>query len=162
MKIKERGIFISFGLGGHYIVLKGQYNGTLSGYDSPESFEAALVGGRYVERDLEGAPVVDIRAVVEDKPSLAYRAPLCGYDLADDEIDRCPEPSDIMATAMREGGGTFGAFLGLQALHQVTTPKEPGPLDSVSPRRLRDYWAGHGARTGRIDGNKITWDEATP
>lgn len=156
--MKEKGIFISFGLGGHYIVLKGKYNGTLSGYDDPESFQCALAGGRYVERDLEGAPVVDIRAVVEEKPGLAYRAPLCGYDLQDDEVDRCPEPSDIFASAMREQGGTFGVFLGLQALHQVTTPKELGPLDQVSPRRLRDYWAAHGARTGRITGNHITWD----
>jgi hypothetical protein len=157
--MKERGVFVSFGLGGHHICLKGEYNGTLSGYDSPESFEKAMQGGRYAERDLEGAPVVDIRAVVEDHPGLAYRAPLCSVNLEGNQIDRCPEPSDIMRLAMKEQGGSFNTFLQLQTLHEKTTQaQEPGPLDSVSPQRLLAYWKGHGARTGRIQNNQIMWE----
>jgi hypothetical protein len=155
--MKEKGLFVSFGLGGHYIVVKGKYNGTLSGYDDPSSFITAMKAGRHVERDLEGAPVVDIREAIDRNPGLAYRAPMCGYDLEGDEVDRCPEPSDIMATAMREQGGSFGALLGLQAL-QSKVSKEPGPLDQVSPKRLVDYWKGHGARVGRIIGNEIIWE----
>ena len=78
----KKAFLICFGLGGHSVETAETWKdgtrvkGTLSGYDSPESFERALARGEKAEYPpLAGVPVLDQRAVLRADPMLSVRSP---------------------------------------------------------------------------------------
>ncbi|MFA5240356.1 MAG: hypothetical protein WC476_11715 [Phycisphaerae bacterium] len=150
----EKGYIVSFGLGGHYI--SGE-NWMLSGYESPESFVDQIKTGHYEKYDLAGALVIDLRAVVEKKPALAFLAPMVSVKLTGEQVDRIKKETideSLMCKAMMtDTGNQYGTLLKMQSIS-----KEPGPLDMISPEGLVKWWKDRGARTGKLNGNIIDWD----
>ena len=158
-----------FGLGGHVIdftsssdyvqpdgTVAGPNKCTLSGYDSPESFERSLKEGKKsTVGSLAGVPVLDKRAILREKPSLAIRAPLLDVSVKDGEIDRFDAKTARNMLPFMDSG-----FRGMAALGIVGAKGDgPGPLDSVSVRDYIAWWSKNGARTGRMsdDGLSIVW-----
>jgi hypothetical protein len=165
MRQKAIGKLVFFGLAGHCIELapymEGTLNygqGSLSGYDNPERFEKELASGHYADYELEGALVIDKRAVLEENPGLSWKSPMCSVSIVDDlEIKRCPEVDPIMASAMR--GNQFGTLIAMQAIgYGKEKPTDPGLLDDISPRAYCRWWHKYGARLGQIRNNSIVWD----
>jgi len=105
----------------------------------------------------EGAIVVDMREAVETAEGYfwAIRGPMADIGLSDETVDRCPNPSSIFANAVADN--QFGTLLILQKA--CTGSGEPGPLDSVSPRRYAQGWKARGARIGTIRNNAIVWED---
>ncbi len=139
---------VKFGNGGSTVYYSRHH--TCSGYDRPETWKP---GSDIVP---DGCPVVDVRAAVETPSGYrwVFNGPMVDVDL-ESGIDRCPQPSALMATAMISGGSEFGQLMLLQA---VSDPSEAGPLDSVDIATYLDGWREHGARTGQVLDGAIVWD----
>lgn len=154
-----------FGLGGHCIEFAsertshGSSKSSISGYDSPESFEPTK--SVYSDTEFEGTPVIDKCAVLTRKPFLAIKSPLVNVDLADGEEDRLSTAElqgSIVGQAVMSGPpNEFGTFAALQVRHNKTS-FEPGPLDSISVPAFIEWWRSHGARIGTIHDNTIHWE----
>ena len=162
MQPKEKARLITFGKGGHQVYFKsikrdgGSSQSTLSGYDSPERFEREL--SKRSDYDFDGAPVVDMIAVVTLRLSLL--CPIPDPDLEEGEVSRIGSlEGNIMVDAMkREPGNTYGMLAVAQQAH-ASQSTEPGPLDKVSVPAYVAYWRNAGARIGRVTGTTITWEE---
>ena len=144
---------VHFGRGGDTVhFAKGH---ECSGYGSPENPHAACNHGDTVIPD--GCPVVDVREAVETTEGYkwVFKGPMVNVDLADDEVDECPIPSPLFASAMVEGGGSFGGLLAIHAAQRAV--KQRSGLDSVSIREYLDGWREHGARIGEYQNGKIVW-----
>lgn len=158
----KRAFLICFGLGGHSVETAETYKdgtrvkGSLSGYDSPESFERALAHGEKAEYPpLGGVPVLDQRRVLRANPMLSVRSPLVDVDLAEGTVDRLDT-----AAAQRMLPGLSGGFDTLAAAALAHAGKlEPGPLDGVSVADFIAWWVSRDARLGRMDetGTRIVW-----
>ena len=156
---KEQVAVISFGLAGHSMTMPGS---VLSGYEKPETFERRLAAGAYANYQIDGALVIDKTPALETRPFLAYQSPLVSANLTGASVNTCPQPDPLFTAAVLEDpGNAFAGLLALQTCHQITNP-EPGPLDFVSPVAYAEWWRDHGARIGRMNGQRIEWEVDTP
>jgi len=165
----EKPGIVTFGLGGHHVSMyprkvgECKYGqGSISGYEDPESFVARFAKPRQGCTDdlpgfYEGCPVIDLRAAVTKDWRLAIAAPLVGLTLDDEEVDQCPTPSAMFAGAVADNG--FGTLLRIHKAARSIAPKQPGPLDSVSVPKFIEWWRSRGARIGVIKSEQIVWED---
>lgn len=147
---------VTFGDGGDMVYLGG--GSTCSGYGSPERPHAAAPGDDKAFPD--GTPAIDKRPALATDAGyrLVFRGPMVDVDLPTGEVDRCPQPSDIMAVAMMtDPGNEFGALLGLQAASRARKDAV-GPLDSADILTYVEMWRAVGARIGSYKGGVIVWE----
>jgi hypothetical protein len=139
---------VTFGAGGDIAYLGS--GSTCSGYGDPDNPHAA-------EGAPEGTPAIDMRNAKHSKEGIAMSVmgPMVDVDLADDEIDRCPTPSNLMAGAMKDSH--YGTMMALQAGHKQTSDKA-GPLDKVSTNEYIRLWRIAGARIGHVYRDGIVWE----
>lgn len=141
---------VSFGLGGSGIEFmpegeQGNITSHQSGYSSPDNFF-----GDNREGNFEGVPVIDKKEAVRKNPSLAITMPMVSTKLKDDEVNECPEPSDVMLF------GLGGAFKALAIRKKVD--KQFSGLDMVSIKTYIRLWREQGARIGVIKNKKFVWE----
>jgi hypothetical protein len=127
-------LLVTFGRGGDTVYCSDRY---ISGYGSPENPHAAAPNEGKIFPD--GTPAIDVCKAVETNIGFRYAisGPLLDVNLHDGEINECPDPSPIFASAV----------------------KLIGPLDSVG---IVDYirgWKEHGARIGAYKNNRIIWED---
>lgn len=160
----KEAFLISFGLGGHGVDTRETWGegsvskGNISGYDSPESFERALIRGEKNEYPpLSGIPVLDKRAALQKNPAFSFKSPLVDVDLQEGEIDRIN--TDSARTMLPGLSGGFETLAALAIAHEGKS--EPGPLDSVSVSDYVRWWRERGARLGHMDktGTRIIWED---
>lgn len=153
---------IEFGLGGHrieYAPRAGYGQCSCSGYESPESFERREASCNDPENIPDGIPVIDKRAVLEQRPGLAWSEPMVDTGLAPSQVDACPSPSSLMAAAMvGSPGNQFGAMLVGHRAAKGSNPNEPGPLDSIAVIDSVNRWRSHGAQIGHWCQGRIVWE----
>ena len=145
---------VTFGVGGDGVELgKGSH---ISGYGNPDRPHASAPSDTLMIPD--GCPAIDMRPAVEsgDGVKLAISGPMVNVDLADDDVDRCPEPSALMGVAM--AGNAYGTMLAVQKVSRLADPVKPGPLDKVSVKVYIGLWRDAGARIGHYMGGSIVWD----
>jgi len=152
--MKERKCFmITFGLGGHGMELESlvpcapcsPYS-HLSGYSTPETFKFT----EYEKFDLEGCVVIDKREVLDKNPGLAVSMPMCGHET------KKFNPDDISEMMM------FGLQGEFKTLAQLAKTGNFSGLDFVSPELYAELWRQHGARIGKVEGDKIVWEGELP
>lgn len=161
---KETPKLVSFGKAGHSVYFArvkdtdhSSYSSKETGYDDPETFFAPSKWWAHTwmeQRDssqYEGCAWVNIREAVETEAGLkmVFRGPMVDVDLEDGQVDRCPQPSDLMASAMTSSPNEFGNLLILQAASRALKQKA-GPLDSVSIAEYLALWKAAGAKVGTI------------
>lgn len=153
MKTKETCRLLSFGHGGHaeFYTKRGNTKGSLSGYDKPENWEPRE------NTDYSNCIVINKIPALDTSEGYAYvfTGPMVDADLEGDEINECPKPSEILTEALQ--GNDFGKLLNLNEAQRMTGNK-PSALDGVSPEAYARGWKELGAQVGRIEGNKIVWD----
>lgn len=153
----ERVTLLGFGLGGHHeerTPLRSKVAGCscLSGYDCPETWTPDP------KSDYTGALVLDKRPAINHSWSLAIQSPIYGRDLAPDAFERLDR--DVMTGPVATAIAENNSVMTLAIAGQLKTPKgEPGPMDRVGRNVYSAWWRRHGARTGRIEGDRIIWDD---
>lgn len=152
---------VVFGKAGHSVYYKRDAgNGSCheSGYDDPENFfsPSKWWAHDYMEQrdstQYEGVRWINMREAVETEAGYrqVFRGPMVDVDLEPGQVDACPEPSPIMASAMiGDPGNDFGKLLVLQKAHTMTK-RTPGPLDSVDTEEYCRLWKAVGAKVGTI------------
>jgi len=162
--VSEPGKLISFGVAGH--VIHFGHGKRLEGYETPESFfrPSRWWAHDYATREdpapWEGVAWVDKRDAIETDEGYrwVFRGPMVNVDLPPGGVHRCPDlAGSIMAAAMIQDGGTFGALLTAQEVHRATAAT-PGPLDDVDVETYLAGWKAHGARVGHIRGGLFVED----
>ena len=151
----ETAKLVTFGRGGDTVYYSA--NSRCEGHGSPEQPHAARCDdGRTIP---DGCPVIDMLPAVQTAEGVRWviRGPMVNVDLPDGEISRCPQPSDLLASALVAAGGELGVLLVLQA-GQRANGQQPGPLDSVSVDDYVRGWRAVGARIGRYLGDQIVWE----
>ena len=146
---------LSFGLGGHSVSYpqEGYSNCSLSGYDSPESFQLEMDRGKYAsEFDYSKCVVIDKRAILRSDPRLSIASPLLKVELAPGTVERFVD-RETAARMLPSLGGAF-AFLACAAV----VDKQYSGLDYVATDVYAAIWRKNGARMGRIVNNKIVWE----
>jgi hypothetical protein len=132
--------------------------GRLRGYRDPETWRPEH--GDYPDH----TPVVDIRAVVEARPSLAIASPMLKTYLRRGEVERFGEilASDTNGTAsmMLEAlAGGNDAQRGMAALATIAaSDQEFGGLDNIGVDDYVEWWRARGARIGEIIDGAIVWN----
>jgi hypothetical protein len=81
---------------------------------------------------------------------------MVNVDLANGQVDQCPEPSEIFAEAV--AGNPFGRLLALQGA-QRTRQIRACSLDFVSIAEYLAGWRERGARIGEYRAGTIVWCE---
>jgi hypothetical protein len=147
---------VTFGNGGDTVYYSALRTG--HGYGNPESPHAADPERHNIP---DGTPVIDKREAVNTPEGLklSISGPMVNVDLEMGEVERCPEPSAILAAGMRAQGGACDSLLKLQAAHRALDDDEPGPLDSVSIPQYCMLWRAVGARLGTYMNGQIEWSE---
>lgn len=112
-----------------------------------------------------GALVLDKRAVLEQRPGLAFSSPLPDGKLAAGQIDRLDTRGSMVAaafTAPDAPRNAFGDLLGLAAAVRIARPAMAGPLDRVGLADFAAWWRFHGARVGfwNAERNAVDWEPA--
>lgn len=153
----ERVTLLGFGLGGHHeertpLRRVAGCSSCLSGYASPETWTPDP------KSDYTDALVIDKRPAINRSWSLAIQAPIYGRDLAPDAIERLDR--DVMTGPVATAVAENSSVMTMAIAGQLKTPKgEPGPMDRVGRKVYSAWWRRHGARTGRIEGDRIIWDD---
>jgi hypothetical protein len=144
---------MSFGLGGNSGEGVSDSGGCFSSswyLSSPDQF-FECIPEYYSPREVDGCLVVDKRAVLEERPGLAYRSPMSKATLQDGQTRRFRDIGDIedsiVLKAFAEGDSTQRGLAALAAVSLVTSD-EPAPLDYLSPVAYAAWWRKHGARVG--------------
>jgi hypothetical protein len=161
---KNRVLLLTFGLGGHQAYLapeEGFGQGTISGYDSPESFWRNRRANE--EDDYEGAVVIDKCGLLNRSPkavALVMRAPMVDTRLKAGECTECPDLANslVAQAVMSDPGNGFGQ-IARYSLAQGKTDKRNG-LDSVSVEEYTDYWRAAGARIGKVVNGSYEWEDS--
>lgn len=156
MRGKSNYSVVTFGLGGYHAE-KSDGLGMLSGYSDPTYFERELADPeRLTSFDFEGAIVIDIRAVVTERPLLAITSPMCNPRLKPGTVDKFNQRVDlsdpITKAIVNETTRTSPGLRLAVAAHKF------GSLDMVAVDIYTEFWRGHGARVGRIEGQHIAWE----
>jgi hypothetical protein len=144
----EKVVLVQFGLGGHSIIFN-RKGSSLSGYSNPENFFQ-----ENKEIIANNTPVIDKRSILEISPFLAFQSPLIDPTLQDNQIDKCPQPSEAMAFGL---SGSFQTLLLLQEHHKMQS-KEAGPLDSIGINDFINWWRSKGAKIGKVVNNSFVWE----
>jgi hypothetical protein len=154
MSKSDRIFVMSFGLGGNSgdgITSSGNVYSSSWYLKGPDEF-VKLIPDHYDPGEVDGCLVVDKRAVLEQTPGLAFRAPMCNARLDEGEIDRFREIKDVGSSlvlqAFAQGDGQQRSLAALAAISIADTSKQPGPLDYVGPVAYAAWWREHGARVG--------------
>jgi hypothetical protein len=144
---------VSFGLGGNDADRVSDSGNTFTSswyLNSPEQF-LECIPGHYDPSEVDGCLVVDKRAVLDRKPGLAYRAPMCKATLHDGETDRFRDireiEDSIVLKAFADGDAQQRTLAALAAVSLVPND-EPAPLDFISPVAYAAWWRKHGAHVG--------------
>jgi len=139
---------ITFGQGGHTLYY-GQGT-TLSGYDRPDDFTGE---GETIP---DGTLALDKRDAIDTPEGYRWvlKGPMVNVDLPDGQIDACPAPSPLFASAVAEN--SYGTLLALNEAHSEPTA---GPLDSVSISEYVAGWVARGARIGTYHNGQIVWED---
>lgn len=145
---------ITFGLGGYHAEAG---NCTLSGHSGPEQWEKGLTDEEKAQ-EFAGAFVLDIRELVTHKPALGIICPMHKPTLKPGEVDRYGERVDLSDTISQ--AITRELCKHSPAARVAIATYKLGSLDQVATDIYVDWWRGHGARVGRVDGHKITWEGA--
>lgn len=107
----------------------------------------------------EGVPFIDMCPALVTKEGLrmVLSGPMVKVDLADEEVDICPEPSGMMAAGlMGQRDKTFAAMLGLHKASKKSGKYSGlGPLDSVSTKQYMELWREAGGTVGYIRDGKF-------
>src|SRR5262249_35755922 len=102
--------------------------------------------------EVDGCLIIDKRAVLEEKPGLAYRSPMCNATLGDNGISRFrhnPEVADsLVLQAFAQGNSTHQMLASLAAVSIHSQDDEPAPLDFVGPALYAAWWRQRGASIG--------------
>jgi hypothetical protein len=103
----------------------------------------------YLGELAEGGHVIVKTAVLDERPGLAVRAPLCNGALAQGEkvpFAGCERNMAVQEVASRSD-----------------SPAAPDcrSFDTVAPDVYVAWWAGHGARVGQRHGDSIVWADGS-
>lgn len=126
---------VMFG-GGRTVISTDGYR--IEGYETPENFfspEKWWTDDFMTKKDhsqYEGVPFVDIREAVKTEKGIhmVCLGPMLDTKIHDGEVNKCPEPSPVMAFGLMESP-EFRGLLSLQSCARLNN-KRYGPLDSVS------------------------------
>jgi hypothetical protein len=151
---RNRIYVMSFGLGGNSgdgLTEDGNTYSSSWYLNGPDEF-VKLIPDHYDPHEVDGCLVIDKREVLEARPGLAYRAPMCNARLSEGEIDRFREIQDVgnslVLQAFAQGDGQQRSLAALAAISLADQGKEPGPLDYVGPVAYAAWGRDHGARVG--------------
>ena len=154
MSKRDRIYVMSFGLGGNSGdgVSKDGNTYSSSWYLSgPDEF-VRLIPEHYNPSEVDGCLVIDKRAVLETRPGLAFRAPMCNARLGEGEIDRFRDITGVedsmVLQAFAQGDNQQRSLAALAAVSIADISEQPGPLDYVTPVAYAAWWREHGARVG--------------
>lgn len=165
---------VTFGKGGDVVYWSA--NEKTSGYGTPENQHAGSRLGPN-ESIPDGCPVIDKRGSIDAGPGirLTIGGPMVNVDLADGEVDACPDlnGSIIAAAVISEPGNEFGTLArihnasrarrALASAHNTSEHREaPGPLDFVSAAEYVRLWRNVGARIGAYQNGVIVWEDQAP
>ncbi len=145
---------MSFGLGGNHgdgVSTTGNTYTTSWYLSSPEQF-VECIPGHYDPSEVDGCVVIDKREILDQKPGLAYRSPMCNAKLSENEVDRFSDlkaGDSLVLRAFAQGDATQRTLAALAAL-SLQPSAEPGPLDYVSPVTFAAWWRKHGGPTGEV------------
>ena len=148
MTDEKKFVFVSvaqYGWECHYAT-EGNCSGKVQGYGEPDYSRAE-----------NGALVLDTRPA-KSHPNFVsnvYGSPLVDVALKDDQVDECPEPSEMLVAGIADS--VFGELL----KRHLDTPADAqyGSLDSVSPKAYCAWWNQRGARVGIVQDGKVRWGE---
>jgi len=142
-----------FGLGGNYgegVSDSGNPFSSSWYLDGPDAFLRSIPG-HYDPREVDGCLVVDKRELLDAKPGLAYRSPMCKATLHDGEINRFRDfgnvADSLVLHAFAQGDSQQRGLAALAAVSLVANG-EPAPLDFLSPVAYAAWWRKRGARVG--------------
>jgi hypothetical protein len=151
---RDRIYVMSFGLGGNSgdgITKHGSTYSSSWYLNGPDEF-IRLIPQHYDPREVDGCFVIDKREVLEERPGLAIRAPMCNARLAEGEIDRFRDikevGSSLVLRAFAQGDNQQRSMAALAAISLADQSEEPGSLDYVGPAAYAAWWRKHGARVG--------------
>jgi hypothetical protein len=151
---RDRIYVMSFGLGGNSgdgITKSGNVYSSSWYLNGPDEF-VRLIPEHYNPGEVDGCIVIDKREVLETRPGLAIRAPMCNARLGEGEIDRFRDIKDVgcslVLQAFAQGDNQQRSMATLAAISLANESKEPGPLDCVGPVAYAAWWKRHGARVG--------------
>lgn len=114
-----------------------------------------LPKGDYTQYDLDGAVVIDKRAVLEDRPGLCIASPLFNAELKPNEIRKL-DRSAFLLTVFAESD-QFGEFGSLSRL--AIGDKDFNGLDYVGIAVYTTIWRNWGAFIGVLRGGQVQWEE---
>lgn len=122
---------------------------TITGYGSPDRPHAGEGKGI-----ADGTPALNLRPALETAEGISwvFKGPMVDVDLAEDAIEKCPEPSALLAGAL--AGNQYGTLL---AIHQTTKKERAGSLDYVSMSEYIREWVSRGAVLGYYQNDRIVW-----
>ena len=145
--------FVALSIGPHgftgYLPTEKTTCGSISAYTS-----------RYGDPDLSqaqnGCVVIDTRPAEKSEYFTKYvlAAPLLDVDLKGDEVECCPEPSEMLASGV--ANNVFGAMLDYHK-QLKSSGKKIGSLDKVSPSFLAAWWIRRGGRAGIVKDGNVIW-----
>lgn len=160
---KEKIALVTFGLGGHTAYPFPEEptklaNGatctstcTIHGYNKPENFVSSHEKSNELPLYQE-AIFLNLIPAVEKNPMWAIGAPMVSTSLKGEEVDRCPEPFEMLMA------GLGGQFKTMMNVHQKVKDKvEAGLLDSVSVNTYVNWWVSRGAVAGSLVNGEIVW-----
>jgi hypothetical protein len=145
---------MSFGLGGNSGegISKDGNVYTSSWYlRGPDEF-VEHIPGHYDPREVDGCIVIDKREVLDKRPGLAIRAPMCKATVSEGEIDRFGDiqgvEDSLVLQAFVQGDDHQRGLAALAAVSIANQSEDPGPLDFVGPATYAVWWQKRGARVG--------------
>jgi hypothetical protein len=167
--MKRNRIYVmSFGLGGNSgdgISKDGNVYSSSWYLSGPDEF-LTYIPKHYDPSEVDGCLVIDKREVLEKKPGLAFRAPMCKAHLSEGEIDRFKNiqgvENSLVLRAFAQGDGQQRGLAALAAISLADPSEAPGPLDYVSPIAYAAWWRKHGARVGVLHCEPTPHIEWTP
>jgi len=152
----DRIVLVTFGLGGCTAYLAPQKDfGTcfIQGYEHPETWDqhAHEYENRPTPTIVEGAILLDKRAVLENDPRTSFNSPLVDPALQSGEEERL-STENVSETMLRGLGGSFR----LLAAHKKANSEWRG-LDSVSVDAYVQWWTERGAKVGVFANGRSQW-----
>ena len=156
MASKRRYIVMGFGLGGNGADgIEGKNKFHSSWYIGPEELPRYLVPEHYDPEQMEGCWLIDKRAVLEERPGLAFLAPMCDPGLQDEEVNRLMDrdymKDDFILSLLSEFAKAGWA--------SIIASGAVGGLDYVSPALYVAWWQDKGAKIGRVIKGAAVWLE---